>query len=216
MGRRERTQSRAMERGQVGVDGAAVEEKQDAAEVELGKAREQYLRGKSFLGRELLTWLLWRSESSAPLLRVEGSPLKVVFAGRLSLKAIAGEVVELAARGASAPYSVLVRSALERGMLVHSARLVLEHGEAVFEATLDAEYLDVKSAKLPDLAAGEPDDRVRERLLLAERLSRLVGALTEEFLKVRASRRWSREEVPRLRAWMRGEAPGESKARRRG
>ncbi len=80
MGKREQAREEAaFMRGDVGVDGAATEEKQDAAEVEKGKAREALLRGKAYLGREFLTWLLWRSESGDPLTAFEKAGLTVLF-----------------------------------------------------------------------------------------------------------------------------------------
>lgn len=206
MGRREQLKEEArFARGEVGVDGQATEEKQDEAELEKGKAREQFLRGKAYLGREFLTWLLWRSEAGEPLAKFADERITVLFVGKVVLKGIAGEVTELSARGAMAPYSVLLRGALDRGLLLHAARLRLTHGEKVFEVTLDADYLDVKSAKLPELLSEEEDDQLTERLYLSEQLSGILQALLETFLRVRGGKKWSREVVPELKAWMRGE-----------
>jgi hypothetical protein len=195
-------------RGDVGVDGAATEEARDAVEVERGRAQDELLRGRTWLGRELLTWLLWRSEAGEPLVEVEGAGLVVLFTGRVTLRGLAGEVVELTARGAQAPYSAQVRRALDAGLLVHQARLRFTHGEGdaerIYEGTLDAEHLDVRGAKLPELAAEEEDDRILERLFLAAQLSRFVDALVQAFLEVRASRAWAKRTVPELQAWMRG------------
>lgn len=193
-------------RGEVGIDGEATEQKQDEAELERGKAREQYLKGKAYLGREFLTWLLWKSESGEPLVSVGKDPVVVLFCGRLMLRGIAGEITELSARGALAAYSVLVRQALDRGLLLHSARVRITHGEKAYELTLDADYLDVKSAKLPELMSEEEDDRLTERLWLSEQLGAILQALLEQFLRVRGGRKWSKEVVPQLKAWMRGEA----------
>ena len=197
----------AFQRGETGVDGAAVEETKDLAEVERGKAREAFLRGKAWLGRELLTWLLFRSESSEPLLKLAKQPVTVLFEGRLVLRGIAGEVVENTLRGAMAPYSPLVRRALERGLLVHGARLRITHGDKSYEVTLDAEQFDIRSARLPELTAEEEDDRLRERLYLSEQIAGLVRALIERFLEVRVTPKWMKEEVPALKAWMSEERP---------
>ncbi|MFN7132679.1 MAG: hypothetical protein ACK4N5_11400 [Myxococcales bacterium] len=203
MGRREQAREEAaFLRGDVGVDGRATEEKQDEAQVEQSKAREQFLRGKAYLGREFLTWLLWRSEAGEPLLSHEGADVTVLFAGRLALKGIAGEVTELTAKGAMAPYSELIRQALDRGLLIHSARLRVTHGEKDFEATVDSEFLDVRSAKLPELMSEEDDDRLKERLFLTEQLSAILDALLRQFLTLRASPRWRKTEVPALKAWL--------------
>ena len=125
MSRREQARAEAaFLRGDAGVDGVATDhDGRDAAEVERDQSREQLLRGRTWLGRELLTWLLWRSEAGEPLVEVEGAGLTVLFTGRITLRGLAGDVSELAARGVAAPYSAEVRRALDAGLLVHQARL---------------------------------------------------------------------------------------------
>lgn len=203
MARREQAQAEArFLRGDVGVDGQATEEKADAIETERGKAREQFLRGKAYLGREFLTWLLWRSESGDPLLEHDGEPLTVLLTNRLVLRGIAGDVVETIMKGAMSPYSPLVRQSLNRGLLIHATRLRLVHGEETYEINVDAEYLDLKSGKLPTLLREKGEDDLHERLHFAERLSDLVQALLEAFLRLRASRKWLQEIVPAMKEWM--------------
>ncbi len=206
MGRREQARAEAaFMRGDVGVDGAATEEKQDEAEVDRGKAREALLRGRAYLGREFLTWLLWRSESGDPVAEFEKTGLTVLFLGRIVLRGVSGEVTELSARGAMAPYSEQVRQALDRGLLVHQARLRLSLGERAFEVTLDAEFLDIRAAKLPELISEDDDARLSERLYLSEQLSAMIHALVESFIAVRAGRAWSKQVVPAMKQWMRGD-----------
>jgi hypothetical protein len=203
VGRREQAQAEAaFARGDVGVDGQATEEQRDAAEVEKDKARDQLLRGRTYLGRELLSWLLWRSESGEPLVEYEGRPVTVLFTSKVVLKGVHEDVVEMSARGATAPYSAEVRHALDRGLLVHSARLAFTHGDRQYEATLDAEHLDVRSAKLPQLMTEEEDDALQERLYLVEQLSGIVDALVADFLAVRAHKRWRQKIVPAMKEWM--------------
>jgi hypothetical protein len=206
MGKREQARAEAaFMRGDVGVDGAATEEKQDQAELERGKAREALLRGKAYLGREFLTWLLWRSEGGEPVTSFEKAGLTALFLGRIVLKGVSGDVTEMSARGAMAPYSEQVRQALDRGLLVHQARLLLTHGEKAYEVTVDAEFLDIRAAKLPELMSEEEDSRTGERLYLAEQLSAMLHALVEAFIAVRASKAWSKQIVPEMKQWMRGE-----------
>lgn len=206
MSRREQARAEAaFMRGDVGVDGQAVEEQRDEAEVEKDKAREQLLRGRTYLGRELLSWLLWRSESGDSLVEHEGQPVTVLFTSRVVLKGVHEDVTELTARGAMAPYSEQVRHALDRGLLVHSARLCFTHGDKQYEATLDAEHLDVRSAKLPQLMTENDDDKLQERLYLAEQLSGMIDALVDAFLAVRTHKRWRQKIVPAMKQWMQGE-----------
>jgi hypothetical protein len=207
MGRREQAREEAaFMRGDVGVDGrASAEDARSEAELQQDKARTELLRGGTWLGRELLTWLLWRSERAEALTRYQDAGLEVLFVGRIVLRGLHGEVTELSARGTLAPYSDEVRHALDRGLLIHAARLRLTYGERTWEVGLDAEHLDLKAARLPELLTEEEDDRLTERLDLADRLSDLVDALVAAFLEIRRSKAWSAREVPALKRWMKGE-----------
>lgn len=207
MGKRDQARrDAAFARGDVGIDGAATEEEKDAAEVEQDKARGELLRGKTWLGRELLTWLLWRSESGDPVIEFADSGVVILFTGRITLRGLHGDVTELSAKGTLAPYSETVRYAIDRGQLVHQARMRLSLGDRTWEATVDAEHLDVRAAKLPELLTEEEDDRAAERLDLAEQLSNMLDALVDAFLEVRTTRAWSQKIVPELKAWAKGEA----------
>jgi hypothetical protein len=211
MSKRDKARSdAAFHAGKLGVDGQATEEKADVEAAERGKAREQFLKGRAFLGRELLTWLLWQSESSEPLFEQAGEKVSVLFGGRLALRGLAGEVTEIVAKGAMAPYSALVRTAMDRGLLVHQARVKITWGEREFEATLDADYLDVRSAKLPELLKEADDDRISERLDLVEQLTSLIDALVDRFLALRTGKRWSKEIVPAMKEWLAGEVRREA------
>ncbi|MBS2033229.1 MAG: hypothetical protein JST54_35475, partial [Deltaproteobacteria bacterium] len=189
-------------RGETGVDGQATKEERDPKEVEAEKTKEQALRGGIYLGREFLTWLLWRSESSESLLELEGEPLTVLFIDRLMVRALAGEVTEISAKGMAAPYALLVKQVMAGGLLVQQARLELTLGERTFQLTLDAENLDVRGAKLPTLIAEEETERIDERLYLTELLSSAIDALVRKFVALRTSAEWKRSEVPQLQAWL--------------
>ncbi|AKF81325.1 hypothetical protein SAMN05443572_10721 [Myxococcus fulvus] len=198
----------AFARGDIGVDGASTEETKDVAEVEKGQAREQLLRGRAYLGRELLTWMLWRSESGDALVELEGTGVNVLFMGRIILRGVAGDVTELSAKGTLAPYSEQVKRALDKGLLVAQARIRFTHGEKEYEATIDSEFLDIRAAKLPALMSEEEDDQLSERLFLTEQLSAMVDALVNDFLKVRVGKTWSKQVVPAMKEWMRGDEQG--------
>lgn len=189
-------------KGEVGVDGSSGKEEVDAAEAEQAKAREALFRGRTWLGREALTWLLWKSESTEPITSLDGKPVSVVFNGKLTLRAGAGDVTELAVKGVSSPYSKLVKRSLSRGILVHGAKLQVTWNEQVFDVTLDAEFFDARAGKLPELLQEEEGERLTERLELASRLSALLEALTAAFIKERTAKGWASKTVPALREWM--------------
>ena len=131
--------------------------------------------------------------------------INLTWTARGGLRGLHGEVSELSAKGALAPYSEQVRRALDAGLLLHSARLRFTLGERLWEASLDAEFLDVRSAKLPELLTEEEDDRISERLDLADALSKLIDALVKAFLTERTSKAWGKETVPAMKRWMQGE-----------
>lgn len=189
-------------KGETGVDGASGKMEVDPEVAQQAKAAEALYRGRAWLGREALSWILMKSESSEAICKVDGQPLRVVFAGKILLKAGSGEVTEVAAKGISAPYSAIVRFALKRNLLVHGARLQLTHGEQTFEVTLDAERFDLRAAKLPALLnEGDEGEELTERLELVSRLGRLVDALIEQFIKIRVGPAWEKTVVPALKAW---------------
>ncbi len=188
-------------KGDTGVDGASSTETLDADETLLLKAREALLRGRTWLGREALTWLLWRSESTEALGSLEKAPLRIVFLGKLSLRAAGGDITEMTLKGVNAAYSQLTRQALAKGLLVHSALVKIEHGERVFECTLDAEHFDIKSAKLPELLKEDEAEKLAERLELVGQLSACVDELVRLFVKVRANDAEWKREVAELQAW---------------
>lgn len=198
-----RAEARFM-RGDTGLDGAATDQREtDPAAVEQAKAKEALYRGGAWLGREALTWLLMKSESTEAICQVDGLPLTVVFAGKVTLRAAHGEVTEVVAKGVTAPYAHAVRFALQHQLLVHGARLHLNYGEQTFEVTLDAERFDLRSVKLPALLdEGDDSEQLIERLELVGRLGRFIDALFAQFMKVRASPAWKRNVVPELEAWL--------------
>ena len=195
-------EERAFLRGEVGVDGQAVEEEKDEAQLEQQKAQEALLRGRTWLGRECLTWLLWKSESTEALLTLEKAPVNVVFNGKITLRAASGDITELNVKGVAAPYAKLVKRALGQGLLVHTAKLQITWGEQVYDFTVDAEFFDIRSAKLPALLQEEEDDKLTERLELATRTSHLTDALVAAFIKERQSKSWDSKVVPELKEWM--------------
>lgn len=195
-------EERAFLRGETGVDGQATEEVQDEAAVEQSKAQEALLRGRTWLGRECLTWLLWKSESTEPVVDFDGKPVTVVFNGKLLLRAGAGDVTEASVKGVTAPYSKLVKQALQRGLLVHTAKLQVTCGEQVYDLTVDAEFFDLRAVKLPALLQEEEDDKLTERLELVTRASGMIDTIVAALIKERSSKAWALKTVPALKAWM--------------
>lgn len=204
MKRSKSAEEAAFARGEIGADGVAVEEAPDEEALELASVLEGLARGRTYLGREFLTWLLWRTNSGGPIVDFDGDPVTALFVGRLTLRGLAGEATELVVKGAMSPYAPIVKNAIDQGLLVHVARLRITHGERTFEATVDAEHLAVRSAAIPKVLSEEEDDRIAERLFLSERLSKLLEALLGKFFEVRTAKTWRSKVVGEMKAWLSG------------
>ena len=205
MSGRDREES-AFLRGDIGIDGEAVVEEQDEAEVQRGEAVEALARNRAYLGREFLTWLLYTSNAGVAPCDVEGDPVSLLIVGQVNLRGLAGDATELAVKGRLSAYSDVVRNAIDQGLLVHTARLRLQHGEHAYEVTLDAEHLDFRAAQIPKALSEDDDDKITERLFLCERLAGIVDALWAAFVEVRRTAEWKKKVVPGIKAWV-GEAP---------
>ncbi|MER2566670.1 MAG: hypothetical protein ABTQ32_38460 [Myxococcaceae bacterium] len=192
-------------RGDTGVDGQATKEVADPVEAEQAKAREALYRGRTWLGRECLTWILFKSNDTNPIAVLDDEPIKVLFNGRLTLRAAAGDITEVAVKGVNAPYARLIRQAADLGLLVHSARLTITWQERSYDFTLDAEHFDVRAGKTPELMKDDDDEKLTERLDHVGALGRLIDAISSRFMEIRNSAEWKKKVVPQLKAWMREE-----------
>ena len=189
-------------RGEVGADGLAIQEAKDESEVEQSKAKEALGRNRAWLGREFLTWLLYRSNSTTALLEYDGEPVHLLMVGASILQGPAGDATELRAKGHMSAYAEAVRPAFNRGLLLHQARLRLLHGEKVFEVTVDAEFFGFRSVSIPKLMTEETDEVLEERLFLIDRLTELFDQLWLSFVKLRCSNKWHSAEVPKIKKWL--------------
>lgn len=185
---------------ELGVDGEVLTEEEDQALIERNRAVEALSRNRAYLGREFLTWLLFRSNAGDPLGKFDDQPITVLVVGNISLRGLAGDATELTVKGRLSAYSDIVRYAIDQGLLVHTARLRLQHGEQVFEVTLDAEFLDFRGGDIPKVLSEEDEDQLAERLWLCERLGALIDTLWEHFVAIRTSPNW-KGEVDEIKAW---------------
>lgn len=179
------------------------QDEEDEVLVEAEKASDAMLRNRAWLGREFLTWLLVKSESSRAWIHVQGSALSVLFVGPVVLQGVSTDATEVRAKGVQAAYSEMTKEAVCRGLLVHQARLRLSIEEQIFEVTLDAECLFHRSVRIPKLMTEEGDDKLSERFYLVDRAADLVDALWRLFLEKRQGAGWRRTEVAAIRAWCR-------------
>ncbi len=165
-------------------------------------------RDPSFLGREFLTWLWFKSEERGGAVMIPGKgDVEVLFARRLILESGEGEYCEsVICQGLHADLKE-GKAAIREGKKVKEARIRLGVETDQWELTLKADRFEFQSVKLPAGIAineeeeGEKEGRILERIDLTERVMKAVDQLFAAFLSKRLSSQWSAEEIPRMRKW---------------
>jgi hypothetical protein len=183
----------------------------------------------AFLGREFLTWLLWRAERGEDSFGAR-EKFTLSFGGRVRLTGAGGDVTDAILKGRSAAMGVETRAAVGAGRTLREAELSLSDpaGDREWRFTLVADTLDLKGVRLPavlgeDEPAGELDalpgerrprsrkkaasrdvelDPLAERMALLEELDQRIGEAFAEFLRDRTRPAWQRSIVPGIRTWL--------------
>jgi hypothetical protein len=166
------------------------------------KEDEDETQDHAFLGREFLTWLLWRADRGEATFSAEDGDFAVAFGGRARLQGMGSDVTDAVLKGRSPAHGIEVRAGLGAGRTLREAELRLTRGEREFRFSLLAETLDLKSVKLPARLTDEDDDRLTERMTLLEELEKAIQVMYLDFIKERIRPVWTRSVVPALRSWV--------------
>jgi hypothetical protein len=162
----------------------------------------------SFLAREFMTWLWFKSEERDGAISIPGqADLKIHFEKRVVLESGEGEYSEtVACQGLHADLRE-GKAAIREGKKVREARLRMEKESDRWEFTLKADRLQFQSMRLPptgglDEEAEDREGGILERIHLVETAMKTTDDLFAFFLKRRLSPQWVSEEIPRIKAWL--------------
>jgi hypothetical protein len=175
---------------------------------EPGKPEERQADA-SFLGREFLTWLWFKSEERNGRIAIPGKDeVDVHFLRRVVLESGAGEYSEtVVCQGLHANLRE-GKAALREGKRVREARIELKRDNQDWEFTFKADPFQFQSMRLP-AAAGEDEEgadregRILERIYTIETAMKTMDELFDFFLRRRLSAEWASEEIPKLKKWLR-------------
>ena len=172
------------------------------------------LANTSFLGREFLTWLWFKSDTQEGLMTLEdgGPAAEVWFTDNITLSGAGDGAERVTVRAEDPSLSPEARMALKQGKKVEKAYVRIVRGQREWATNVAAESLALSSIKIPALLTREEDDKLRERLALLDELDAMVTSLFKGFLAVRGDRPTWEPELDALRAWVMG---GEEKSRGR-
>lgn len=162
--------------------------------------------GLDFLGAEFLTWLWFVAEQRGGRVSLdEHTEIEVALVDRMVLESGRAETatsVALRGRQADLPEA---RTALRQGRMVTKAGLRIHMGGDDWRLTISAADLTLSGVRRLTPPGGEedlPGDPVKNRLDQISDLTNIIDKLFAGFIRLRVSRRWDEDEVPRMRRWI--------------
>ena len=169
------------------------------------------VEAKRFLGREFLTWLLFRVEEDGGRLTIGDDVIEMTLGDRVVMQE-QGEHNARLTLVDEGDMSSELGAGLRRGKLIDRARIAVTRGERRWELSLDGGMLTYDSLRCPKLgdrdAALSDDPRALFendlflRLADVEEVMGFIDTLFASFCALRASSRWESETLPALRAWV--------------
>lgn len=169
------------------------------------------VESKRFLGREFLTWLLFRVEEDGGRMVIGDDVIELALGDRVVMEE-QGERharLTLVDEGDMRPE---LGAGLRRGKLIDRARIAVTRGERRWELSVDGGLLTYDSLRCPKLgdrdAALSDDPRAlfeNDLFLRLADIEEVIGFLDRlfaSFCQLRASGRWQAETLPALRAWV--------------
>ncbi len=168
------------------------------------------LEKKAFIGREFLTWLWFRSDTSGGILEIPGKrTLELHFLDKMVLNL----------SGSDSPQAVAItggqselregRAALKEGKKIEEAKISIKDEHDEFTVVLKASWLSFAGFRppliIPPNANNSPEveGMFLEKMYLLEHFLEIIDELFAFFLQVRLSDEWEGSELPAIREWIR-------------
>jgi hypothetical protein len=162
----------------------------------------------SFLGREFLTWLWFKSEErDGVIMMPDVGDISIAFVRRIVLESGEGPYSEtVVCQGYHADLRE-AKAALREGKKIKEARLRMGFGAEEWEFTFKADEFQFQSMKLPAIMKfaeeeGNTEGRILERISMVETAMMMMDRLFSLFLNKRRLPEWLSEEIPRIQHWM--------------
>jgi recombination associated protein RdgC len=144
------------------------------------------LRRTQFLGREFLTWLLWRSVRDEGVFKLaDGTIVELFFERALTLDGDnpAREMATLKVDDPAQSEEVML--SLRLGKRVSRARLLVLTGGREFTFVVDGATLGLRTLRLPDAMGADPAEIQVERAGLCREIEDVVHELFAQFVRMR-------------------------------
>ena len=156
----------------------------------------------TFMGREFLFWLWWKSEVGYANLELPyyGS-VDFWIDDRIRFRTSDDNPQVSEIKGGAPATSAEARSALAAGKTIEAASLGLRVKEREFSMEFRGEGLQMGGLKVPAECKEPGEEQLYERMFLLEEAWGLIDALFVRFCEDRLDGHWNEEVLPAIRQW---------------
>lgn len=143
---------------------------------------------RSFLGREFLTWLWFKTETHNHKLTIgKYGTFHLYIDDKIVLSSSNGSVRENSLKGGTPAYAFEAGSALGTGKLVHEAKFILQDSQRQWSFSIVGEDLSLRNVRLPTISEADSHAHIAQRILATKLLANIIDELFSDFMKLRAS-----------------------------
>ena len=162
----------------------------------------ELIQQKSFLGKEFVTWLWFRSEQN-PRIEIKGPrQCEIEFMQQLALESNYGDARSSVLRGDSPSTSPEAATALLEGKKIKRARMKVICDGNDWIGTMDGETLNVSGLQMPKVGKLPFEEALQLRIEFAVDFDSIVSELFNTFLELRLDEKeWSRE-LKKIQKWV--------------
>lgn len=161
---------------------------------------------KHFLGREFLTWLWFKTETTAKTIKHNDyGKFELIVDDKIVLSSNSSTVKENSLKGGTPAFSKEAGNALLSGKMAQELRFILQNQESQWFFTLNANDLNVKNLKCPHIPAEDSTSYFIQRISLIRLVNDLVDTLLKEYLVLKMSAQLE-QEIENLQDWMTSKA----------
>ncbi len=157
------------------------------------------------LGKDFLTWLWHKSDSSPGFFRdASGNSITVTMNKRVTVESQDMENKEVSIVSGDASPLQDARFGLGRGKKVTSAIIGLEKDGLEFQLGLKAGDFSPQGLKVPKIDVSDKDDPdalILEKIFLLESCMEMMDNIYKSFIELRLSAAWEKE-LKEIRDWM--------------
>ena len=162
----------------------------------------ELIQQKAFLGKEFLTWLWFRSETSGAIEMRGGKMAEVEIMGPIVLDAQYGDARMSTLKGESPATSPEAHASLLEGKKLKRAKLKFKRDDNEWIATLDGENFNLTGLAMPEAGRMPFDDLIAVRMEWVMEFENILADLFEAFMTLRMDTAdWSGE-VVKIHDWV--------------